>query len=37
MDPIHDADCYTEVVKVKDKAYHELIWTCVEGCKVAKI
>ena len=34
IDPIHHADCYTEIVRVTGKAYHQLIWNCVEQCKV---
>jgi hypothetical protein len=33
-EPIHHADCYTEIVRVKDKSYHVLEWNCVEECKV---
>ena len=32
MEPIHTADCYTEVVKVEGKAYHTLAWNCTDEC-----
>ena len=32
--PIHDADCYTEIRKVKDKGYMELIWNCIDECPI---
>jgi hypothetical protein len=34
MEPIHHADCYTEIVRVKNKSYYELVWTCVDECKI---
>ena len=33
-EPIHHADCYTEIRRVEGKAYMELIWNCVEECKL---
>jgi len=35
-EPIHHADCYTEIVRVEKKGYYELVWTCVDECKVGK-
>lgn len=32
MEPIHHPDCYTEIKKVEGKAYHMLVWNCVEEC-----
>ena len=34
--PLHHPDCYTEVVRIEGKTYHELIWNCVDECKVGK-
>jgi hypothetical protein len=33
-EPIHNADCYTEIRRVEGKAYMELIWNCVDNCPI---
>jgi len=33
-EPIHNADCYTEIRRVEGKAYMELIWNCVDKCPI---
>jgi hypothetical protein len=32
MEPIHHADCYTEIKRMDGKAYHIIVWTCVDEC-----
>jgi hypothetical protein len=35
-EPVHNADCYTEIVRLDREGYYELTWTCVDECKVGK-
>jgi len=35
--PIHHPDCYTEIRKSLGHSYMELIWNCVDECKLGVI